>query len=197
MPTLYATHGVRLAILALAAGVLLATTTGCARPNSRAQGTSTSVVTEIPASQRTTLGPLTGRLLDGGRFDSRRLAGKVIVYNVWGSWCAPCRKEAPVLRRVSAETHQQGVRFIGLDVRDNDTAARAFERGNKITYPSIASGDSARALLIFGAALPANAVPSTVIVDRKGKVAARVIGATTYPTLRGLVDDVLKATPEK
>ena len=171
--------------------ILVATTAGCSAADSGARGASSSVVTEIPRSQRKEAAPIKGRLIDGGRYDSRRLLGKIVVYNVWGSWCAPCRKEAPVLRRVSHQTRSHGVRFVGLDVRDNDTAARAFERRYKISYPSITSDDSARALLVFGGVLPANAVPSTVIVDRKGKVAARVIGRTTYAILSGLVSDVL------
>lgn len=149
------------------------------------------VIEQIPVADRTELPSITGRLLDGGRYDSREHRGEVVVYNVWGSWCVPCREEAPVLRRVSQETRDRGVRFVGINVRDNDASARAFERRYDIPYPSIVTADSGGALLAFGSKLPPNAVPSTMIVDREGRIAARIIGKTTYGTLTSLVDDTL------
>ncbi|WP_248581857.1 TlpA disulfide reductase family protein [Nocardioides sp. InS609-2] len=153
--------------------------------------TGEGVVEQIPVADRVPLPTLQGATLDGGSFDSRDHAGTLLVVNVWGSWCPPCRKEAPGLRRGWEETRNQGVQFVGIDVRDNDAAAIAYERRFKITYPSITTADSGPALLALGSILPANAIPSTVVVDRDGKVAARVIGGTTYLTLRDLVDDVL------
>ncbi|MDP9398272.1 MAG: TlpA family protein disulfide reductase [Actinomycetota bacterium] len=87
------------------------------------------------------------------------------------------------------------MRFVGVNVKDNDPAARAFERSFGITYPSITTADSGTALLAFRSSLPASAIPSTLVVDRRGRVAARVVGATTYTTLRGLVDEVLAERP--
>lgn len=153
--------------------------------------TGEGVVEQIAVADRVAMPPLQGGTLDGGTFDSRDYAGKVLVVNVWGSWCPPCRKEAPGLRQVWEETRSQGVQFVGVDVRDNDAAALAFERSYKITYPSITTADSGPALLALGSILPRNAIPSTVIVDRDGMVAARVVGRTTYTTLSDLVDDVL------
>jgi thiol-disulfide isomerase/thioredoxin len=149
------------------------------------------VIEQIAAAERTDLPPITGRLLDGGTYDSREHRGDVVVYNVWGSWCVPCREEAPVLRRVSEETAERGVRFVGINVRDNDASARAFERRYGITYPSITTADSGEALLAFGSQLPPNAVPSTMIVDQQGRLAARIIGKTSYGTLTTLVEDTL------
>jgi peroxiredoxin len=148
-------------------------------------------VEQIAPSKRTTLPPVTGELLDGGTFDSADYTGQVLVYNVWGSWCPPCRDEASHLQRAWEETQNQGVQFVGIDVKDNDAAARAFEREYGVTYPSINSEDSASALLAFSGTLPPNAVPSTVVVDPQGRVAARVVGKTTYSTLIALVNDVL------
>lgn len=153
------------------------------------------VLEQVAVTDRVEMPHFEGSTLDGGYFDSDDHAGKVLVVNVWGSWCPPCREEAPGLRRVSEETRDRGVQFIGIDVRDNDAAARAFEREYKITYPSIRTADSAAAMLAFSSVLPRNAVPSTVIVDREGRVAARVIGKTTYVTLRDLIDDVLAEDP--
>lgn len=145
------------------------------------------VVEQVKLHDRVRLPQIAGETLEGGSFNSRDYLGKVLVINVWGSWCAPCRAEAPVLRRVSAESAAEGVQFVGIDVRDNNAAAIAFERRYKITYPSITTADSGQAMLAFGSMLPRNAVPSTLVVDRNGKVAARVVGRTTYSTLHSLV----------
>lgn len=175
---------------------LLLASTGCgSAPVSGVRSTVSEdgggVIEQIPAADRTPLPAVRGQLLDGSPFDSGTLAGNVIVYNIWGSWCSPCRSEAPVLRRVARETSARGVRFVGINVRDNDASARAFERNYRIEYPSITTEDSTKVLLAFGSQLPRSAVPSTLIVDREGRVAARVIGETSYSTLTALVTDVL------
>lgn len=149
------------------------------------------VIEQVRAADRKALPPITGELLQDGGFDSRELRGKIVVYNVWGSWCAPCREEAPALRKVARQTRPDGVRFVGINVRDNDASALAFERRYAITYPSIRTADSQEALLAFGSKLPPSAVPSTMIVDREGRLAARVIGKISYGTLSALVEDVL------
>ncbi|MFZ5848979.1 TlpA family protein disulfide reductase [Nocardioides pakistanensis] len=149
------------------------------------------IIEQVPVAERGALPPITGELLPGGDYDSREMLGMVVVYNVWGSWCAPCREEAPALRKVAKQTRADGVRFIGINVRDNDASALAFERRYNIPYPSIRTADSQEALLAFGSKLPPSAVPSTMIVDREGRLAARVIGKTSYGTLSALVEDVL------
>lgn len=149
------------------------------------------IIEQVPVAEREVLPPITGGLLQGGRYDSRELLGMVVVFNVWGSWCVPCREEAPALRKVSRQTRADGVRFMGINVRDNDASALAFERRYEIPYPSIRTADSQEALLAFGSKLPPSAVPSTMIVDREGRLAARVIGKTSYGTLSALVQDVL------
>ncbi len=158
--------------------------------------TGLGVVDQVAVADRVELPTIAGEPLDGDSFDSRSYLGKVLVINVWGSWCPPCREEAPALRKVSEETRDQGVQFVGIDVRDNDAAALAFERRYQITYPSITTADSGRAMLAFGSILPRNAIPSTLVVDRSGRVAARVIGRTTYVTLRELVTEAL-AEPDE
>lgn len=147
------------------------------------------VVEVISAEDRRAVEPFTGELLDGARFDSTSLAGKVVVYNVWGSWCAPCRTEASALKQVSEETRELGVRFVGINVRDNDAAARAFEDSYGIEYPSITTDTSGDAVLAFGPALPPSAVPSTLVVDADGRLAARIIGPVNYTTLSELVTE--------
>lgn len=181
-----------LPVIMLLAAMLVA---GCGGSTSATTGqgyvSGDGVIEQIAIPDRQELPTITGGLLDGGSYDSTQHQGDIVVYNVWGSWCAPCREEAPVLRRVWNETRVEGVQFVGINVRDNDAAARAFERRYKITYPSITTAESGQALLAFGSNLPASAVPSTIIVDRNGRVAARIIGPTTYGTLRSLVNQTL------
>ncbi|ANH40517.1 Thiol-disulfide oxidoreductase ResA [Nocardioides dokdonensis FR1436] len=172
------------AVLVVATLGLSACTTGPGTPTA-----TDGVVEVISAENRRQVEPFTGQLLDGGRFDSTALAGKVVVYNVWGSWCAPCRTEAPVLKRVSEESEELGVRFVGINVRDNDAAARAFEDSYAIEYPSITTDTSSDAVLAFGPALPPSAVPSTLVVDADGRLAARIVGPTDYSTLSTIVTE--------
>ena len=187
------TGWVRRMWLLTAVAVLL---TGCAA-GAPAEGTDTgyvtgpSVVSQVAAADRAPLSRVTGRLLDGDRFDSADDAGSVLVFNVWGSWCPPSRAEAPALQAVWEQAREQGVQFVGVDVKDNDAAARAHERMFGVTYPSIVTADSGPVLLAFRSSLPPSAIPSTLIVDRGGRVAVRIVGATTYTELRRLVDEVL------
>ena len=131
---------------------------------------------------------LEGTTLDGDRFALSDWAGNVVVVNVWGSWCVPCRTETPELVRLANQYADRGVRFLGINVRDNPAAARSFEDRFKMPYPSLEDPDG-RLLLSFRDVIPTSVVPSTVVIDRRGDVAARIIGAVTYPTLKGLLDD--------
>lgn len=157
-------------------------------PRARAQGG--SVVEEFAPADRPNGVPFQARLLSGERFDTATLEGKVVVYNVWGSWCAPCVAEAPALVEVAKEFAGE-VTFVGINVRDNDAAARAFEREHGVPYDSITSDDSAEPMSAFHNSLAAAAVPTTLVVDREGRVAARAIGPVTATTLRSLLEPVL------
>ncbi len=171
--------------------VLAASVGGCAPAPSTLGGfvTGDGTLTVIAVPERRPAPHITGTLIDGGTFDSATRAGKVLVYNVWGSWCAPCRKEAPALAAASKATSGKAV-FVGLNTRDLDKApAQAFVRSFDITYDNVYDPDG-RLLLAFQGQLPANAIPSTIVVDGQGRVAARVLGEATEATLRGLVDDV-------
>jgi len=113
---------------------------------------------------------VTGELLDGRPFDLADLRGKVVVLNFWGSWCAPCRAEAPALQAVHTATKASGVQFVGVNVRDSRDKATAFERKFGITYPSLFD-DSGRVALRFRDTPPSR-VPATILLDRQGRVAA-------------------------
>ena len=184
----------------IAAGLLLAacgttTTSGPSAAKTAGSGTR-QALTEYPAGKRPAAPVLSGATITGDRLNLAALRGKVIVLNVWGSWCAPCRNEAPALKKASDETYDLGVRFVGIDTRDNDAAARAFERTYGITYPSFRDPDG-ELLLRFNGRIPLSAVPSTVFIDRDGRIAARIIGQTTYRTLRDLAKDIATENAKK
>jgi thiol-disulfide isomerase/thioredoxin len=149
-------------------------------------------ITLLPTDQRPVPGVLRGQTIDGRTLDLASSKGHAVVLNVWGSWCAPCQKEAPALEKASQELKPKGVSFIGINTRENGNrdAAAAFQREYGITYPSLFDADS-NALLALRGAVSANAIPSTVVLDPQGRIAARISGATTTDTLVDLVDDVL------
>lgn len=139
-------------------------------------------------SERTVKPTLEGETLDGGHVDIADMRGQVVVINIWGSWCAPCRKEAPELVRLAKETESMGVRFLGIDNRDNKAAAKAFERNYGVTYPSIFD-PGGRAVAGFRQ-LAARAVPTTYVLDKSGRVAAMSIGPLTYRGFYPIVKDI-------
>ncbi|MGQ0843425.1 MAG: TlpA disulfide reductase family protein [Sporichthyaceae bacterium] len=147
-------------------------------------------VTILPATERGTPVELSGPLLGGGRFDLANTRGRVVLVNIWGSWCAPCRKEAPDLQRAWTDLRPEGVQFLGVNTRDDAAgAAEAFERRFGITYPSVRDPDGALQLG-FRRTLPPKAIPSTLVLDRDGRVAARIIGAGSYRTFVALARQI-------
>ena len=115
--------------------------------------------------------------------------GKVVVINVWGSWCGPCRLEAKDLAEASEESTETAA-FVGLNIRDSSPdAARAFVRAFEIGYPHIYDPNGEQ-LVRFAGTLPPNGIPTTLLIDREGRIAARVVGVVDKSTLLGLIDDV-------
>lgn len=148
------------------------------------------VVTIVPPDERQPAPDFSGPLLSGdGQFDLAQARGNVVVLNVWASWCPPCRSEAPALQAVSVELADQNVQFIGVNVRDNRTDARAFEQQFGLTYPSVMDTTGAL-LLAFRDTLPPSAIPSTLVIDREGRLAARVLDEVTETSLGDLVADI-------
>ncbi len=180
--------GTRLAGVVLALGLLLA---GCGSGPTSTSGFvgGDGTLTVLPADQRPTAPVIEGTTLDGTAWTSADTAGKVVVYNVWGSWCAPCRAEAPALVSASKRAGDTAV-FVGLNTRDLDEAApKAFVRTFDVPYVNLYDPDGAL-LLTFSGQLPASAIPSTLLVDPSGRVAVRVIGEVTETTLVDLIDDL-------
>jgi peroxiredoxin len=133
---------------------------------------------------------LQGGLLSGGTFDLADQRGKVVVLNVWGSWCPPCRAEAPTLEQAWRDFAPQGVQFVGINTRDGEATAQAFERNFGITYPSVVDSSGIK-LLAFSGAMSPSAIPSTLVLDREGRVAAVYSGEVTVATLRDMITTVL------
>ncbi|MGN6578262.1 MAG: TlpA disulfide reductase family protein [Nocardioides sp.] len=148
------------------------------------------IITTLPVAERKEPGDVSGTTIDGEPLSLADYAGQVVVVNVWGSWCAPCRAEAPMLAKAARDLADQDVAFLGIDSRDpSKTAARAFVRRFDIPYPSIYD-QQGRTLLAFRGTLTPNAIPSTVIIDRQGRVAASVLGEISRTTLYDLVEEV-------
>lgn len=141
-------------------------------------------IVEVPAAERLPAPDLRGVTLDGSEFVLAAHRGQVVVLNVWASWCAPCRSEAPVLAEVAGQ--EKDVQFVGLVTRDSESSARAFVERFGLDYPQVVDADGAQQLL-FRENLPPQAIPSTLVIDKQGRVAARVLGEVSGPTLRGLI----------
>ncbi len=171
-------------VLVLLIPVLVACSNGGAiSSNEQSFIAGNGVATFIPQADRKPAPTVSGPTLDGKNFTAE--SGKVLVLNVWASWCSPCRAEAPALEELS--TSHPEVQFLGVLTRDSLVAARAFVNRFGITYPSLT--DDA-ILLKFHGQLTPNAIPTTLIIDSKGKIAARISGEITYSALEDLIKRV-------
>ncbi len=187
---------------ALALSSLLATTmllAGCGSSASEG-GTDSGFVAGdgslvvLAEAKRPAAPALSGQTLDGQTLDLADHLGEVVVLNVWASWCAPCRAEAPTLAAVSRDLAGQGVQFVGLDTRDSDVSARGFVSAFDVGYPNVIDRDG-RLQLLFSDSLPPQAIPSTLVIDRHGRVAARALGRVSESSLRGMIEPLLAESP--
>lgn len=133
---------------------------------------------------------LKGITLDNAKLSTSDWLGRVVVVNMWASWCGPCRSEATALANSYKELSTSKVKFVGLNTRDGKAAARAFNSRFPTGYPSLQDQDG-QLILQFGNLGPA-ATPSTIVLDTKGRIAARVLGPVTQAQLRGIVTAVLE-----
>jgi len=151
-----------------------------------------------PPGDRGTPGPVTGPdLLDPNRTLSLDdFAGDVVVINVWGQWCAPCRTEMPQLQQVYDATKSSGVAFLGIDVRDNNRDAPVdFVTDRKITFPSIYD-PAMRTMIAFGGRYPTTVIPSTIVLDRQHRVAAVFLRELLAEDLQPVVERLAAESPE-
>ncbi|WP_146844016.1 TlpA family protein disulfide reductase [Cellulomonas composti] len=147
-----------------------------------------------PAGDRKGPVELAGTDFEGTSQDIADWRGDVVVVNTWYAACPPCRAEAPDLAALANDYADQGVHLIGVNGTDAAGAAQSFQERFEVPYPTIADQDGAAIAALQGV-VPMQATPSTVVLDREGKVAATVIGLADPTTLRAIVDDVLAEPP--
>ena len=166
-------------------------------------------ISEYAADQRGEPIAFSGETVEGEAFDSADTVGDVTVVNFWYAGCAPCRVEAPILEEVSQgfasgtdaadtddvasdEAADSGVTFVGVNVRDQAGTAASFEKKYGVSYPSILDVESGSAQLAFAGPVPPAAVPTTIVLDRQGRVAARILGQLTDASiLESIIDGLL------
>ncbi|MFF1304897.1 TlpA family protein disulfide reductase [Streptomyces sp. NPDC058307] len=149
-------------------------------------------VSTAKKGQRAEAPDLSGKTVDGGRLDVADYRGKVVVLNVWGSWCPPCRAEAPSFEKVFQDLKGQGVQFVGINTRDTSvTPARAFEKEQGVTFPSLYDPTGKLMLRFKKGTLNLQTIPSTLVLDREGGIAARSLAPLSEEKLRKMVAPVL------
>ncbi|WP_243649371.1 MULTISPECIES: TlpA disulfide reductase family protein [unclassified Curtobacterium] len=149
-------------------------------------------VTQVPTSNRSAPVQFDETAMDGTQLNSEELRGQVVVLNFWYASCPPCRAEAKHLNKVAERFASRDVQFIGVNVRDAQGTAEAFERRFNVTYPSILDNDTGRMQLALSGDVAPNAVPTTIVLDVRGRVAVRILGAIGGPgTLATLIEDEL------
>jgi len=133
--------------------------------------------------------PVSGTTVTGQHLSLSQFRGDTVVVNFWGSWCAPCRAEAPALGELSRQLRPSGVRFVGVDIRDEPDSAVAFMQQFNVGYPSLNDPEDEIAL-DFRSTVPPADIPTTLVIDRSGRIAARIFGASTYRQLLSVIDQV-------
>lgn len=190
-------HALRAAALAVA----LAAVSACTGTNAVSQSVDGGAgfqagddsLTWLPPGQRPRPDAVSGQLLDGTHFDLAGWRGHVVVVNFWGSWCSPCRDEADALEQVYRDFRARGVEFLGVDTRNDDIpSALSFMRKHHVTYPSLS--DPSNVLALRFPDVPPSAIPTTLILDRQGRIAGRHSGSILFTQLR---DVVARALAEK
>jgi thiol-disulfide isomerase/thioredoxin len=178
----------RRAVTAVLAGSLLLTAAACSTGNDAAVfGGSFTFVSpggktefSYPVEERGTVSDLSGQNLAGdGTVALSDYAGQVVVLNFWGSWCGPCRLEAPALEQAATALDQQGVQFLGINIKDTREAGADFLASKQVSYPSIYDPSMRTLLSIKG--FPTGSIPSTIVIDRQGRVAHIWLGPINDP----------------
>ncbi|MET8982737.1 TlpA disulfide reductase family protein [Streptomyces sp. NPDC004539] len=152
----------------------------------------TDGIARVKAGQRDAAPELSGKTVTGPQLDVASYKGKIVVLNVWGSWCSPCRAEAPGFQKVSESLKSQGVQFVGINTRDtNNDNALAFEKQMGVTYPSLSDPTGKLLLRFKKGTLNLQTIPSTLVIDREGKIAARSLSPLSEERLREMIAPVL------
>ncbi|WP_224769335.1 TlpA disulfide reductase family protein [Nocardioides ochotonae] len=180
-----------LVILLATALVALTACTSISGTNSGGYITGDGAVVQYDPADRSDAVEFAGETLQGEELDLADLRGDVVVVNTWWSGCPPCRTEMPMLVEAEKELAKEGVSFVGINIRDNSPAqGQAFERSFGVDYPSIYAVDG-EALLAFSHVTNLRSVPTTIVLDREGRVAALINGAIPGKvTLTDVVEEI-------
>ncbi|GAB2464188.1 TlpA family protein disulfide reductase [Streptomyces incanus] len=188
----------RRAALTAGAAVAALLLTACGSGGTSGGGGNTNFVTGTDGiataakGERAAAPDLSGKTLEGEHLDVADFQGKVVVLNMWGSWCNPCRAEAKYFAKVSEDYAGQDVQFVGINTRDSSTgSALAFEKDFGITYPSLYDPTGKLMLRFEKGTLHPQAIPSTLILDRDGKIAARSLTALSEERLLKMLEPVV------
>lgn len=188
----------RRAVLAAGAAAVALLVPACSSGGTSGGGGDTNFVTgtdgvaTVARGERDAAPELSGKTLEGEPLDVADYRGKVVVLNVWGSWCNPCRAEAKHFAKVSEEYADRGVQFVGINTRDTSTgAALAFEKDFGITYPSLYDPAGKLMLRFEKGTLNPQAIPSTLVLDRDGRIAARSLSALSEERLLKMLEPVV------
>ncbi|RBM17892.1 TlpA disulfide reductase family protein [Streptomyces sp. PT12] len=189
-------RSVRAAVAGAFAGGLLLT--GCSADQAGPSGgdsnyvQGTGEITTVPVADRQEAPDLAGDTVEGDQLALSDYRGQVVVLNIWGSWCPPCIAEADNFVRVAEDTADDGVQFIGINTRDRTREnAAAFEREHEVPYPSLYDPDGRLLLEFPRGSLNPQAIPSTLVIDREGRIAARALKALTEEELRAAIAPVM------
>ncbi|MFI9603166.1 MULTISPECIES: TlpA family protein disulfide reductase [Streptomyces] len=188
----------RAALLAAGSAALALALSACGSGGTSGGSGNTNFITgadgiaTVPKADRKPAPDLSGKSLEGKQLDMGAYKGQVVVLNVWGSWCSPCRAEAPNLVKVAKDTAGKGVQFVGINTRDSSTQpALAFEKQFDVPYPSLYDPTGKLMLRFQKGTLNPQMIPTTIIVDRDGKIAARALQALSEDKLRKMLDPVV------
>ena len=188
----------RASLFAAGAAVAALTLSACGDGGTQGGSGNTNFVTgkngiaKLAKSEREDAPKLDGEGLDGKPLNLDDYKGKVVVLNVWGSWCGPCRVETPYLVKVAKELKPKGVEFVGINTRDfNKGPAVKFEEEHGVEYPSFYDPSGKLILRFPKGSLAPQQIPSTIVIDKDGKMAARALQAVNDKQLHQMIDPLL------
>jgi thiol-disulfide isomerase/thioredoxin len=173
----------------LLAGALAVTLLTQGKGNAQGKDNASDGIVEYQAGQRPLAPNVTGTSLTGSTIKLSSYRGKTVVLNFWGSWCSPCRNEAPTLAVLDEQYASKGVAFLGDDVADTPANALAFTRSFRIAYPSFSDNGYLVVADFSNAGIQVSDTPTTVVIDKTGHVAGMVLGAVSYGQLTTLLNN--------